>query len=189
MLAEAHNIACPADEISAYIDGELAGARELELEAHFAACSQCTAELNFQKQFIGSLDNSLKHEGDIAIPEDFARHIVANAESTVAGLRRPRELYNAFFICAGLLLFGLFALGADADKLLGGVGAALEQAGAVGGFFARVVYSIFLGFAIIIRAIAAQVEIGGSYLFIAAALLGFVVLTYASRKVLRIVRA
>src|SRR5438445_5520441 len=102
---------CPTDEIAAYIDGEMDAAREFELETHLAACEICSLELNQQKQFLASLNSSLKHEGDLELPANFTKLIVANAESTVSGLRRPRERFNAMFICAGLFLFALFALG------------------------------------------------------------------------------
>ena len=190
MKSEAHSIiTCPTDEISAYIDAELTSERELELEMHFAGCERCSDEMNLQKQFLCGLNSSMQQDGEIDLPPDFARHIVANAESTVAGLRRPRERYNALFICAAMLLFGLFALGAEAGQVFSGVTLAFEQAGAVGGFFARVVYSIFLGFAIIIRSLASQVQVGNSYLFVLPAVAGLATLLYVSRKVLRTVRA
>ncbi len=188
MKSEAQNtFVCPTDEISAYIDAELSSERELALESHVAVCERCAEELNLQKQFLCGLNSSMKYEGEIDLPADFTRHIVANAESTVAGLRRPRERYNAMFICTAMLLFGLFALGADAGRVFSGVGVAFEQVSAVGGFFARVVYSIFLGFAIIIRSLAAQV--GESFLFVVPALAAIVLLMYVSRKVLRTDRA
>lgn len=184
MNALEHNLqACPEDEISAYIDAELTPARELELEAHFAACRPCTEELNLQKHFLCGLDSSLKHDDEIELPVDFARHIVANAESTVAGLRRPRERYNALFICVAMLLFGLFALGADAGTVFSGVMVGVEQMGAVGAFFAKVVYSIFLGFAIIIRAVAAQVQVSEGYAVVLPAFVGVAFVMYVSRKV------
>ncbi len=190
MKAYEHNTrACPANEISAYIDAELSPARELEIEAHFVVCGECAEELNLQKQFLCGLNSSMKHEGEVDLPADFARHIVANAESTVAGLRRPRERYNAIFICTAMLLFGLFALGADAGRVFNGVGVAFEQVSAVGGFFARVVYSIFLGFAIIIRSLAAQIQVGDGSLFVVATVVGSVLVMYVSRKVLRTDRA
>lgn len=190
MKGEIHNnLNCPIDDISAYIDGELSHSREIELDLHFVSCRPCSDELNFQKQFLGSLDSSLKQERELPLPADFARQIVANAESTVAGLRRPRELYNAAFICAGLLLFGLFALGTDADRVLGGLGTAFEQAGAVGGFFAKVVYSIFLGFAVIIRSLAAQLQVADISLLIVPASIGLALLMYVSRRFLRTARA
>src|SRR5690349_12215641 len=108
---------CPSYEIAAYIDGELDQSRELELSMHFAACDVCSQELNQQKQFLCELDAGLK--GEIELPSDFAKTVIANAESTVSGLRRPRERFNALFICAALSLFALFALGPDAGKVLG----------------------------------------------------------------------
>ena len=88
-----------------------------------------------------------------------------------------------------MLLFGLFALGADAGRVFSGVGVAFEQVSAVGGFFARVVYSIFLGFAIIIRSLAAQIQVGDGSLFVVATVVGSVLVMYVSRKVLRTDRA
>lgn len=145
-------------DISAYIDGELTPDRELELDMHFAACRSCSVELNQQKQFLCSLNSTLKNEGEIELPEDFARNIVANAESSVSGVRRPRELYNAVFICAGLGLFVLFASGADASKLFGGFFGFAEQAAIAVGLLGRIVYSIFYGAVIVIRSIASALE-------------------------------
>src|SRR2546423_3864915 len=93
---------CPTDEIAAFIDGEMDPVREFELETHLALCEICSLELNQQKQFLCGLSSSLKHEDEIELPANFAKLIVANAESTVTGLRRPRERFNAIFICAGL---------------------------------------------------------------------------------------
>ena len=190
MKIEAHDkVACPADEISAYIDAELSPARELELESHFLVCERCSEELVLQKRFLCGLNSSMQREGEVDLPHDFARHLVANAESTVAGLRRPRERYNAIFICAAMLLFGLCALGSDAGSVFTGVGVAFEQVSAVGGFFARVVYSIFLGFAIIIRSLAAQIQVDDGSLFVVATVVGSGLVIYVSRKVLRTHRA
>lgn len=178
---------CPTEEISAYIDGELTGARELELDAHFSVCEHCTRELNLQKQFLCGLNSTLKHEGDLDLPADFTKLIVANAESTVAGLRRPRERYNAIFICAGLFFFALFAVGAEAGRLFEGVYVAFDQAGAVGGFFGHLVYSFFVGVAIVLRSLAGQ--FGGdavAALALTAVIAAFLMLL--SRKVLRMRR-
>lgn len=149
---------CPTGEISAYIDGELTPSREIELELHFAACRECATELNEQKQFLCSLNSSLMNEREIELPADFTRNIVANAESSVSGVRRPRELYNAVFICACLGLFVLFASGADAGKLFGGFYGFAEQAAIAAGLLGRVVYSVFYGAVIVIRSIASALE-------------------------------
>jgi len=147
-----HN--CPLEDIAAYVDGELTPERELEVEMHFTACPECYSELNDQKAFLRALDQTLK-QGDLELPADFAKVVTANAESSVAGLRRSQERYHALFICVGLSLFVLYALGSQAENLV-------DQIGAVGSFFGHLIYSFFIGLAIIIRNIASQSEFGAS---------------------------
>ena len=182
------NFKCPSEEIAAYIDGELSPKRELELDAHFIECSACTDELNQQKQFLCQLDLSLKHGNELDLPADFAKTIIANAESTVSGLRRPRERFNALFICAGLFLFVLFASGADAGRMLRGIPVLFEQVMAVGSFFGHLIYSVFIGVSIILRAFAAQVRYD---LAIAVALtaVSASALMFISRRAVRMRRA
>jgi anti-sigma factor RsiW len=186
MISETNNFICPTDEIAAYIDGELSSARELELDAHFVACCDCTAELNEQKQFLHALDASLGAPGEIDLPTDFAKRVVVNAESTVSGLRRPRERFNALFICAGLFLFVLFALGTDTGSLLSSAANFFEQVSAIGGFFAHLVYSVFLGLAIIVRTLAAQFPVQEAFAVVLAGSAFIFFLLLISRRVLRV---
>jgi hypothetical protein len=183
MEANANISRCPSDEIAAYIDGELAPARELELDLHFVQCEICSEELNQQKQFLCELDAGLK--GEVALPPDFAKTIVVNAESAVAGLRRPRERFNALFICAALFLFVLFALGTG---VFSGLSNVIDQVAAVGEFFGHIIYSIFLGLAIIVRSFAAQLRFDTAMASILAVTVA-VLLTIVSRRLLRIRRA
>jgi anti-sigma factor RsiW len=145
---------CPFEDIAAYVDGELTLERELEVETHFSACAECYSELNDQKAFLRALDQTLR-QGDLELPADFTKVVVANAESSVAGLRRSQERYHALFICIGLSLFVLFALGSQAENVV-------DQASAVASFFARFIYSFFIGVAIIIRNVASQSQFGAS---------------------------
>src|SRR5688572_23637914 len=151
MLKNELTIECPTDDIAAYIDGELDLARELELDGHFAKCVPCTRELNQQKQFLCGLNSGLQRERELELPANFTKRVVANAESTVSGLRRPRERFNAIFICSALLLFVLFALGADAARVFDGVSLIFEKVAIVGGFFGHAIYALFVGVAIILR--------------------------------------
>jgi len=189
MTSEAQNrtLECPTDEIAAYIDGELSAAHELELEDHLAGCQICSVELNQQKQFLCGLSSSLKNECEIELPANFTKLVVANAESSVNGLRRPRERFNAIFICAGLFLFALFALGTGAGNLLAGISSILDQIAAVGGFFGRLIYAVFIGVAIIFRSLAAQFRFDAVGAAVAAGLFA-VLLMFISRRVLRIHR-
>lgn len=188
MNLHTNNFWCPTGEIAAYIDGELDAARALELDAHFMTCSSCSDELNQQKQFLCELDASLKDARDMDVPADFAKTVVANAESTVSGLRRPRERFNALFICAALFLFALFALGTDARSVFSGLATAFEQVLAVGNFFGHLVYSIFLGLAIVVRSLAMQVPFDLVTASVLAAMI-VVLVMFMSRRALRMLRA
>lgn len=178
---------CPSIEIAAYLDGEIDELRELELEAHFAICTVCATELNHQKFFLNQLNSRLNNEAEIELPKNFTRQIVANAESSVVGLRRPRERFNAVFIIAALLLFVLFALGAEAGNLFAGFAGLLEKIAAVGTFFGRIIYSFFVGMVVVLRTLAAQFQSG---LLSAAAGLGLlgVFLLLFSKMVIRLRR-
>ncbi len=150
---------CAVEDIAAYIDGELDAVREIEIEAHFAVCAHCTAELNLQKQFLCKVSSGLRREGDIDLPADFAKTIAVNAESSVSGLRGAHERFNAVFICAALALFALFTIGSDAGSLLSPAYGVLEQVAAVGSLFGQIVYSFFVGVAIVLRSAALRVGV------------------------------
>lgn len=179
---------CPLDEIAAYIDGELDAAREVELDDHFSGCEACRRELSQQKQFLCSLNSSLKNESELELPANFTKLIVANAESTVSGLRRPRERFNAIFICAGLFLFVLFAMGTGAGNLLDGIFNVVEKLFAIVGFFGQIVYSFCLGVAIILRSLAPQPLINTFTALALAALVAGLLMIF-SRRIMRIRRA
>ncbi|MFN2501036.1 MAG: anti-sigma factor [Pyrinomonadaceae bacterium] len=179
---------CPREDIAAYIDGELDLADELRLEYHLDACRVCSGELVQQKQFLCRLDSSLRNEDQVELPPDFAKRIAVNAESTVVGLRRSREQFNAVFICAGLLLFVLFALRAEAGKIFEGVAGFFDQIVAVGSFFGHLIYSVLLGIAIILRSFAAQLQLDGALVAGLTFILALALMA-VSRKVLRTHRA
>lgn len=188
MKFQANNFECPSEDIVSYIDGELGLPRELELEAHFSECAACLDELNQQKLFLRGLDLSLKYEGELDLPANFTKVIVVNAESTVSGLRRPRERFNAIFVCVAIFLFVLFAMGAEAGKVLGGVYVVIDQISAVGEFFGHLIYTVCLGVAIILRSLAAQFRIEGLAAFFLTGLFVASTLLF-SRRVFRMRRA
>lgn len=179
---------CPVEDIAAYIDGELDAAREVEIEAHFAACEHCKFELNLQKRFLCNVSSGLRHESDIDLPHDFARKVAVNAESLVSGLRRPRERFNAVFICAGLALFALFALGGEATDLFSLAYGLFEKVAAVGSLAGQVLYSFFVGVVIILRTVATGVTVGVTALLAFAAICVAAALRFRRRfvKLLRV---
>ncbi len=172
---------CPSFEIAAYIDGELDPARESDLGQHFAACAVCSAELNQQKHFLCTLSSSLMHEQEIELPRDFAKTIVANAESSVNGLRRPRERFNAVFICATLFLFGLFALGAESGGGIGRLIDIYEKLSAAAGFFAHATYSFLLGLGFVVRTLGEQTHIPVAVSLLSVMLFSIVLILVSSR--------
>ena len=131
---------CLTDDIAAYVDGELEPAHESLLEAHLADCGACSLYLNEQKRFLRDLDLSLKHEGDLELPVNFAKTVAVSAESSVAGLRRPIELFNTIFICVGVIVFLLFFSGWNAGGLGKSFSTAIDQLVVVGSFFGHVAY-------------------------------------------------
>lgn len=139
-------------DLAAYIDGELTAAQEMEIALHLAACTACTDELNLQKHLLHGLEFGLKDNADLDLPEDFAKVVVANAESTVAGLRRARERFNMLFICGGLGLFILLSFG------VGAVVSMLDQFKAIGTFFGHLAYDFLLAIVVILRSGASQVH-------------------------------
>ncbi len=156
---EFHECECQSFEIAAYIDGELDAERELELGMHLAECGLCSDELVQQKQFLCGLSSSLRSEAEIELPANFTKTIVANAQSSVSGLRRPSERFNAAFICAALFLFGLFALGADAAGTFGWLSNGFDKVAAVMGLVGHVAYSAIIVFAILTRTLSSQAQI------------------------------
>lgn len=176
---------CPRMEIAAYIDGELAGREELDLELHMAGCTLCAGELNLQKQFLSALNSTLENEKELELPENFTRVIVTSAESRVSGLRRSGERFNAVFICAALFLFVLFALGSDAGNVFGGIARMFEQVLAVAGLIGHLLFNITMGTAVILKSLTSQFVSGSSIAFVMLAGLFALCLLVFSRLMFR----
>jgi len=130
---------CPAEEISAYIDGELSRDVEDALERHVGSCRICRRELNHQKGFLLALSDTLEREIQVELPEDFTRSVVANAESKVSGLRDRGERSVALIVGGSLLVLATLAVGGVAgvfsplrslfEKLFALVGMAIQVLG------------------------------------------------------------
>jgi hypothetical protein len=158
------------------------------LDAHFYQCAVCTAELNSQKQFLLCLDAGLRDQKEIELPASFAKRVAVNAEAHVSGLRRPSEFFNSIFICIAILLFILFASGADAGKVLSGSYVALDQFLAVAGVLGHLIYDLFLGVAVVIRAFATQFRADVLITILLSCVLAAPTI-FLSRRVLRVRRA
>lgn len=171
-IATIENVCSQRSDIAAYVDGELPAREELELEMHLAVCKDCADELNEQKKLLQALNYALDGDGEIELPENFTRVVVANAESKVSGLRRPQERSKALFICLALLLVGLLGLGAETGAALNAATKFAERFLAVGSFVLNLVYDVFVGAAVILRSLGHQIVFNSNGSF--AILAGFV---------------
>lgn len=176
--------ACPRDEIASYIDGELSPAEEAAFDKHLTECGDCRTELKHQKAFLFALNASLESEDDIPLPKDFTRTIVANAESRVSGLRRPREQFTAIFICAALFIFALFALGGEAEIVWVAIGSVVEKIAAVGSFVLRLVFHVSYSIAVVARSLFSHANVSWAFAT-SLILLSGVALLFFSRSFIR----
>jgi predicted anti-sigma-YlaC factor YlaD len=152
--ATIENLCSNRTEIAAYIDGELLPREEIELEMHLAVCRACSGELNEQKKLLQALNFALEGESEIELPKNFARVVVANAESKVSGLRRPQERSKALFVCVALFLLGILGLGAETGTVLNAFTKFGEQSLAVGSFVWNLIYDVSIGATIILRSLS-----------------------------------
>ena len=146
---------CPRRAIAAYVDGELAPREEIEMERHFAVCSDCAAELNEQKNLLRALDFVFE-EDEFELPADFTKTVVTRAESNVKGLRCPKERSRALFICTLLFFLVILGLGSETEAVLAVFVTFFGQVWAVGGFVAHLVYDLAFGMSVILRSLGHQ---------------------------------
>jgi hypothetical protein len=99
-----------AEEIGAYLNGELSPAALAAFEGHLADCRTCGAELSDQKGLLHTLDLAFSPERSIELPNGFSRLVALRAESDVSGFRtwsgngRALRLTAALGLGVGLLL-------------------------------------------------------------------------------------
>jgi anti-sigma factor RsiW len=161
---------CPREELAAYIDGELAPREEFELEIHLADCRICALGLNEQKRLLFTLDFALETEKEFKLPENFTKIVIANAESSVSGLRCPKERTKAIFVIAGLFLLFLLGIGGATKTVVAAFLKLGEQVLAVGSFAWHLVFNVAFGTAIVLRSVFSQFVYNSAFsiLFLAA---------------------
>jgi anti-sigma factor RsiW len=178
---------CPAEEISAYIDGELDPSVEVFLEDHLRGCETCRSDLNQQKGFLIALSDTLEREAPIDLPENFTRSVVVNAESKVSGLRDRRERKSAFAIGAILLLVAAIAVGSLAG-VFSPFAAAVEKLLALGSSILQVVADLAYAIAAMFRSLVQTQTFGPTVAYIAIGLTVLLILYFGSRSIRRYFR-
>ena len=85
---------CLAEDVAAYLDGELEAAARDSFELHAGDCENCAAELLRQRQLVCTLDAAfLGH--DMELPPNFARVVAVHAETDMRGMRDGAERRQA----------------------------------------------------------------------------------------------
>lgn len=145
---------CPRDDIAAYVDGELSREAASLLERHIDTCDACAGALRDQRQMLTALTASLDADTELSLPADFSKRVVSNAESSVAGLRRPNEILTAVCISSALLIFVLFAFGSETWSIFSTLGVAGEKLLTLGGFILKIAGNLAFGIAVVFRSLA-----------------------------------
>lgn len=180
--------ACPAEEISSYIDGELSAELEVALERHIGACAVCRRELNDQKGFLIALSDTLEREVELELPENFAKTVVVNAESNVAGIRGRRERYTAFWVIAVMLLLAAVAVGGSIAGLFGPVWVLFQKLGAVIAMIGQIAIDLVFGVSVFFRSFAASQTFYSLFAYIALSLAAAAAVYFISRSLRRFFR-
>jgi len=100
---------CQAEDVAAYLDGELTTEGLERFEQHVKACATCANELRAQRQLLCTLDVAFNDSRTFDLPRNFARVVTASAENDLSMIRHGREPKRALQLCVvlGLVSFGL----------------------------------------------------------------------------------
>jgi anti-sigma factor RsiW len=109
---------CLAEDIAAYLDGELSVAAQEHFERHLASCADCSGELRRQRQLLCTLDAAFTQSSRFDLPQDFTRVVAAHAESDLSGVHNKSERRRAFQLCAMLALAAFALLGAASSPVV-----------------------------------------------------------------------
>jgi anti-sigma factor RsiW len=146
-----------SQEISAYLDGELASSAEAVFERHLAECSLCAAKMNEQKRLLHALDFAFE-EKSFELPKDFAKTVAVRAEADLSGLKTSEERRRALLITVGLFLLGALVgfVGKRSGILPAIVERFLTQTYIVAEVLARFAYDVCVGAVVVLRAFGRQ---------------------------------
>lgn len=175
---------CPRDDIAAYVDGELSESQRTKLERHVSRCEICSRSLMEQRQFLAALSASLDSRLALPLPKDFAKRVVASAESSVRGIRQPGELYTAVFICAALLIFALFTLGFESFGFTSAVYGIAERMFAFALLIVKLISSLAFAAVVIVRSLASAFE-PGTLFAVTGGVFVSAILYFSRRRVLK----
>ena len=109
---------CPAEDVAAYLDGELSSAAQETFEHHLANCVDCAAELRQQRQLLCTLEAAFTPSSRFHLPRDFTRVVAARAEGDLNVVHNKSERRRALQLCAVLAVAAFALLGAAAPAVV-----------------------------------------------------------------------
>ncbi len=172
---------CPAENIYAYIDGELSAAAEIEFELHTAKCAYCSAAVRAEKMMLNEIAGSFEIPEDLEIPQDFTRRVVANAESSIKVHRWRTEVFIAGAAISGLLAIGLAA--GDAQNFWGPLARLFERLAVLSTYLFYFLYSLAFGIAVFARSIFGAFSHFAHQMLLAAAAVVFAIGVISMRRI------
>jgi predicted anti-sigma-YlaC factor YlaD len=149
------NLDCQAEQIAAYLDGDLDAGARVALEAHIQNCQSCVSELNAQRLFLLELETTLASTSNLPVPRDFAQIVAAHAESDMRGVRDWLEHKRALRFCLILVLASFVLLGVAASKSVIFSGRAItSKILGIIGLLWKALYDAAIGLTVISRVIS-----------------------------------
>ncbi len=152
-LAETNLSRCM--DTGAYLDGELNVVETTLFEDHLKECPACSAALLEHRRLLCLLDTAFDQKlgRKVELPANFARVVMAHAQTDMSGVRRRSEHKLAFKICAALAVAAFAMLGATAfEIILMPLLSAARAVGSVLGMFGHTLVDAGASTVIILRA-------------------------------------
>lgn len=146
---------CLAEDVAAYLDGELDDPASELFEQHSRTCDGCAAELLRQRQLLCALDVALSEKNAMDLPPHFAQIIAAHAESHMGGMRDRAERRQALRVSLILGVASFALIGAASGEMVWGpVRTVASRLQGIFNFLWDAVYQMGTGLTIIFRMLA-----------------------------------
>jgi len=168
---------CQREQVVAYVDGELDASAQDAFEQHLAVCESCRADLTTQRMFLCELDSVLNQDPEIPAPGNFARVIVAHAETDMRGMRTRVEHKRALRLVLILVLAAFSLLGVAAGEVvLGATRLMVASVLGLGGFVGKTLYDTAASAAVISKVLSRKFMIESGLLGLLVVFLALAVL-------------
>lgn len=157
---EAQMICRHAENVAAYLDGELSIGEEAEFETHLRGCPSCANQTREQRGVLCALSVMVEREKAMPLPRDFSRIVTARARTDLRGARSRQEQRRALKVCSAFapvtIAFALVWLSNQNH-------AVIKIVGSLSGVLARVVRDVCAGLMLLWRSLDGYVAMRGAH--------------------------